>query len=96
MYVKRFLRRIRYAFCFEQVKARRQQQSCERCGSFQWIDYSVNDDLWSKVATKNDCYCLNCFLEICTGNNIAVKKEDINDLFIIQCFSDDECSVSEI
>ena len=83
MKIKRFLRRLKYAFQFDTI-FNWDYESCENCGKSFKIAYLVKHEIWYKVYGSEDgCLCLNCFLEKASKKNIIIKPEDFLWLSLI-------------
>lgn len=81
--LKRFIRRIRYAFYFREIVSWR-NESCDRCGHCFRLCWSVRDEKWLEVCGSDDgCLCLDCFVELANRRGIGLVQTDIErmDLF---------------
>lgn len=97
LYIKRFFRRLKYCFIWNKFKLRIQQQSCDRCGQFQWIDFVIKDNLWEKIIKdKYNKVCLNCFLEISNNKNIIIDLKFLKKLFFLNEVKDNNLKMDYI
>lgn len=84
MYLKRFIRRLKYCCIWSKLDQRIQKQSCTRCGRFIWLDFHIKDTKWNHITSEDNCLCIDCLIEIANNKNIKIDKDDITLLLIMQ------------
>lgn len=57
-------------------------QFCIDCnllyGSPRWIEYGLDDDIWSQIAKENDLLCIQCAAKRLREKNLQNINIDIN------------------
>ena len=79
--LKRFLRRLKYAFNFKDIITWK-YESCKKCGHCLNIMWNVKDDIWEDVMSVNDTgggsLCIDCFITKATKNGIYLENDDFD------------------
>jgi len=80
IFLKRFFRRLRFAFHFKEMYSW-PYESCDRCGHLFKLLWSASDKKWEEVTgSENGCLCVSCFIEKANEKNISINSLDITRL----------------
>lgn len=84
VFIKRFIRRIRFALRFKEMWEW-QYESCEECGSnFRWC-WAIKDELWSSIyGSSNGTLCPDCTIKRGLKKGIRLKDKDFEHKQIFQ------------
>lgn len=76
-FLKRFLRRLRHAFRWSEMRAWR-YESCRRCGSCYRLPVGWRQEVWNKINEgPRGCLCVDCALVLAEQKGVTITIEDI-------------------
>lgn len=82
VFIKRFFRRLRYAFQFYEMWTWR-YESCRRCGKCYRLPCGIQEEIWLKVNGKSEgCLCFDCFIILAQEKNIKFGIKNIERLSV--------------